>query len=228
MSNNMSNAASPISAKHRTVSGMNVYPNSNNSANDLAVPWNIYIHKMNSNDWSFDSYKKISTMHTVDHLISFLNITVDQDILSRGMFFIMKDDCRPITEDYPNGGYISIKLLHNNKWKNYNADHLAVVINTMIEYIQLNTTNVCGFSLAHKAGSYVFKIWLKTYQCNQSTKILRDIGVLVRNVKLGRNYITPIHKAHPNYSEEQPCIKHKATDTKKNYGYINSTYNSTQ
>ena len=195
-----SNMSSVTSSHQRNTSGLNVYPTNKQTQTELPVSWNIYMHKMHDKNWSFDSYLKLCTIKTIDDIISFLNITVDQDILSRGMFFIMKDNCKPITEEYPNGGYISIKLLHNNKWKNYNSDHLAVVINTIVEYMQLNTANVCGFSIAHKAGSYVFKIWLNVYKSTQTDKIIRDIGILVRNVKLGKNYIVPIHKPHPQYS----------------------------
>ena len=71
--------------------------------------WCFYFHDPYNTEWDFKSFKLITSIKTVDNFISIFDCY--KDILSKGMFFIMREGILPIWEDELNkkGGCFSYK-----------------------------------------------------------------------------------------------------------------------
>ena len=70
----------------------------------------LWYHAPNNKDWSLSSYEKIITYDTIEKYWHFSN-DLNINIISNGMFFLMKEGINPIWEDLQNieGGCVSLK-----------------------------------------------------------------------------------------------------------------------
>ena len=78
---------------------------------DLNNNWTLWLHLPYDTDWSINSYKKVSSFHTLEHCITLIE-GINKEIVEKCMLFIMKNNIKPIWEDPENskGGCISYKI----------------------------------------------------------------------------------------------------------------------
>jgi len=126
-------------------------------------PYIIWFHKMDSNDWSENSYYKLGTINNYEE---FFNVFNNFPNPNQGMFLLMKKNIIPCWEDDSNkhGGVWSYKINYDSNnpqtvidiWKNMCTSFIG---NTLTQYYLNDDIN--GISIAPKQYSFIIKIWNK-------------------------------------------------------------------
>ena len=139
--------------------------------NSLFNNFILWYHAPNDKDWGLSSYKKVITYDTIEKYWHFSN-DLNTNIITNGMFFLMKEGINPIWEDLQNieGGCVSIK---NSKEDSYNLWNLLSV------FLLSNnlTNNINGISISPKKNFNIVKIWFnekidyKEYKFPEELKI---------------------------------------------------------
>ena len=120
--------------------------------------WTFWYHSINDNNWKINSYHKLYSIENIyDYKI--IEDSFKNNHYYNGMYFIMRNDIKPIWEDPMNrmGGYISFKIYSNdliNKW-NY------LIKKCIMEDIFIdNNDYINGISISPKKEFNILKIWL--------------------------------------------------------------------
>ena len=142
--------------------------------------WNIWIHDLNNNNWNIDSYKQI---YKFTNFIEFWKLYNNFPNLNNHIFFLMKNNIKPIYEDInnKNGGFYSLKIYQNNAfniWKNLSID--LITLNLENKYNIIN-----GLSIIKKKYFFIIKIWI-------SDKKYKKIKYINLNNSIYKNYIKNI------------------------------------
>lgn len=138
----------------------------------FANSYTLYFHKANDENWSLDSYKKI---YTFDNIAQFWILFNNHNCLYNGMYFLMKDNIKPVYEDVNNinGGYWSIKIPEKNI--------TTFWLNIVLDFIGNNLSNkkkiINGLSLVYKKKFFIIKIWIKNKKYNN-----------INNLNINNNY----------------------------------------
>lgn len=124
--------------------------------------WNIWIHNVNNNDWNIKSYKQI---YKITNFVNFWKLYNNFPNLNNHIFFLMKNDIKPIYEDINNikGGFYSLKIHQDNAfniWKNLSID----LITCNLEKNKYNIIN--GLSIIKKKNFFIIKIWISNKKYN--------------------------------------------------------------
>ena len=134
-----------------------------NTHHKLHDSWTLWAHLPHDTDWSLSSYKKISTLETVEDTLT-LYENLPEVIIKNCMLFLMRDGIQPIWEDEKNrnGGCFSYKINNNNvaySWKNLSYVLLGETLTSekLSKYIN-------GITISPKKNFCIIKIWLST--CN--------------------------------------------------------------
>jgi hypothetical protein len=156
--------------------------------------WTLWFHTLNDNRWDLEDYKCICSIRTIEEFIyTFRNLT---DI-TKGMFFIMRNDIHPIWEsnDNVNGGYWSFKVLKmhsNDTWK-YLASSL--VTSTLTKNTD-DDSHINGICVSPKYNNCIFKI------LNNDSKY-SNVSMLNSNIP-NIDISQPMYRAH----KESDYLKH--------------------
>lgn len=127
--------------------------------------WTLYFHDPSDEDWSRNSFMKITDIKTIEDFWS-IHMTI-KDHLHQAMFFLMRSSIFPLWEDTDNrnGGYISLKILKAQvpeTWEELSAKLLSEKI---LKPAHSNLWNhINGISISTKRSFVIFKIWLKTHE----------------------------------------------------------------
>lgn len=134
-----------------------------NTHHKLHDSWTLWAHLPHDTDWSLSSYKKISTLETVEDTLT-LYENLPEVIIKNCMLFLMRDGIQPIWEDEKNrnGGCFSYKIINKNvaySWKNLSYVLLGETLTSekLSKYIN-------GITISPKKNFCIIKIWLST--CN--------------------------------------------------------------
>jgi hypothetical protein len=127
--------------------------------------WSFYFHDPYDSDWTYDSYKKICDMGSVN---DYWNIDdALQDSIAKGMFFIMREHIFPCWDDEYNieGGCLSMKVLKQDMvafWRELSSRLLG---ETMLKDEHIKCWNmVNGLSTSPKKHFSIVKIWVADVQ----------------------------------------------------------------
>lgn len=128
----------------------------------LENKWTLWFHNINNNDWTMKSYKQIYSFNDVE---SFIVLFKKINNFSAGMFFLMKEDIKPLWENKENvkGGYWSFKVLKKNVneiW--YNLTSQVIGNNCLMDKNKHNLIN--GISLSPKINNCIIKVWFSNIQ----------------------------------------------------------------
>jgi hypothetical protein len=147
-----------------------------NDANQIIFPhpWNIWIHKNSSKDWSLESYDNIMTINNVIDFWNFINNFNKLNYMDY-QFFIMNNNIKPTWEDPENrnAGAASIRLKLSDKnllkvWED-------ICLYVFCDQICTEITTINGISFNLKNDLVVIKIWNDTINNDISKKINRQI-----------------------------------------------------
>jgi hypothetical protein len=134
--------------------------------------YNMYFHKVNDSNWDINSYIKINQIEKMDDLLYLFNKIKNY---TSGMFFIMKDDIKPIYEDKRNinGGVWTFKL--SKKYCNVFWKEICLL------FCKNELTNkkedgeiINGLSISPKINNIILKIWISK---------AKNINILKKNIK---------------------------------------------
>lgn len=123
----------------------------------LENKWSLWFHKINDHNYNLDSYINIHDIEYIEYLIVLYR---KLNNFSAGMFFLMKENIKPMWEDEKNlnGGFWSFKILKKNINQVWYKLSLAIINNSVFKNIETNNF-VNGISLSPKINNCIIKIW---------------------------------------------------------------------
>lgn len=161
----------------------------NNQNHILFDKWTFWAHLPHDTDWSLKSYHKLTTVSTVEEVVTLNNIIPDE-MICNCMIFVMRENIYPLWEDKNNkdGGSFSFKIENENVheiWK-------EMVYRLVGEHIfddENTVKKITGITISPKKNFCIFKIWLK--DCSE-----QNIGKLKITNKININGC--LFKKHTN------------------------------
>lgn len=145
--------------------------------------WTVWVHKINSNDWTLSGYQKIYVINSIGSFWRFFN---NFQLLNtyQNQIFIMREEVAPIWEDVNNkfGGICSVKIDSIQKgMKTDLSTEVLVLISLLImnETFVANSKNINGISYSVKKRSSLIKVWTKTF--SEEHDFTKDLPVPLMN-----------------------------------------------
>ena len=128
--------------------------------NHLKDNWVLWFHDPKDLDWSIDSYKKLWTINTIEDFW-ILHKVLDERKIQEGMFFLMKNDIKPLWEndDNVNGGCWSYKISKRDIYNSWVELAMALTNEKILK--SENNSNINGISISPKKSFCILKIWNK-------------------------------------------------------------------
>ena len=99
-----------------------------------------------------------------------------------GMFFLMKDNIKPIFEDEKNinGGYWSMRINKKDTVELWRQIIYYLVIEGILENND-EEKNINGISIGPKINNCIFKIWNNNYKKFNNNSLRNDIDIFINN-----------------------------------------------
>ena len=128
--------------------------------NHLKDNWVLWFHDPKDLDWSIDSYNKLWTINTIEDFW-ILHKVLDERKIQEGMFFLMKNDIKPLWEndDNINGGCWSYKISKRDIYNSWVELAMALTNEKILK--NENNSNINGISISPKKSFCILKIWNK-------------------------------------------------------------------
>ena len=127
---------------------------------EIEIPWVMWYHSINDNNWDKNSYQKI---HEIKNLYDYQYIhdIFKQDHYQNGMFFCMKKGIFPNWEDPDNrsGGCLSFKVTSVKILEEWNDLLLKCISNNILD---IKNDIINGISISPKKEFNIIKVWIKT------------------------------------------------------------------
>ena len=141
-----------------------------NTIHKLNTHWTIYIHNIADKNWTLESYKKVFVIRTIEDFWMFFN---NFKSFKNYMFFIMREDIKPVYEDplNKNGGSYSYILTGRQINEPFIHTLIKMVGETLTQPEYSN--DIKGISLVSKKFS-VMKIWIGDKTKSKSIRIEND------------------------------------------------------
>jgi hypothetical protein len=161
------------------------------SINTQIQKYNVWFHDANEPDFSLDKFYKISDISNIEEYIIINQLLKDNyKMLLNGMFFIMKDNIKPVWNDDANrnGGCISWKIEKYNSIDYWENLLMLLITNNLPE--ELNKYKINGISINPKKNCNIIKLWLSNdIEGNILNKIdLTDKCLFKDNLKLYKSF----------------------------------------
>jgi len=158
-----------------------------NELHVLNDSWTLWAHLPHDIDWKLSSYKKITTVKTVEDILTLYKYLPDI-MIKNCMLFLMRNNIQPIWEDPSNksGGCFSYKISNKNVvscWKNLSYSLMGETLTdpSLCKYIN-------GITISPKKNFCIIKIWLST--CDyQDADIINEIDGLPRHGCLFKRHL---------------------------------------
>jgi hypothetical protein len=143
---------------------------------NLNNKWILWFHKINDNNWNIENYEKVYEISTYyDVLFIIKNI----DNITSGMFFLMKENILPNTEDVHNikGGFWSLRFTKKDSliyWEK--LLYYICVDNITIDKKYQNLIN--GLSISPKINNCICKIWNSNFNEMKTEYLRKDLDFI--------------------------------------------------
>lgn len=142
----------------------------------LKNTWVLWFHKLNDNTWGINSYEKILELKEYNDVLFMLKKISN---INCGMFFIMKENIKPIYEDIQNihGGYWSLRITKKESdifWRKF-IFYLCIdkITKTDADEMCIN-----GLSISPKVNNNIFKIWNNNFKKVNKACIRKDLDFI--------------------------------------------------
>lgn len=149
--------------------------------------WDTYVHFQDEPNWDYSSYLLVDKSSSLNEIIYILN-EIDSFILEKILFFIMKDNIKPLWEDIQNsnGGCFSFKVFNKNFEETWKKVVYSLIGNTLT-IDEKNNSIINGLSLSPKKNFFILKIWTNSceYKC---PSIFININGLEKNKCIFRKH----------------------------------------
>jgi translation initiation factor 4E len=139
----------------------------------LNYTYTLWFHSSMDNDWSLESYHQILQFDNIKDFFNIIECLVNRPkMLLNGMFFMMKDDIKPMWEDKENknGGFISWRVEKENVdsvWENLCALFISE------SFLELEKYGLNGISISPKKNTNIIKLWIKHKITDDELKSIR-------------------------------------------------------
>lgn len=126
----------------------------------LKDSWKLYYHDVENDNWDISSYKLVTQISSLKDFFKLINTIPN---ITAGMFFLMKNDIKPVYEDPANKNGISMsikssKINSNKLWK----EIIAIIIGGTFTKNPDNYNLINGISISPKINNCIFKVWLSS------------------------------------------------------------------
>jgi len=141
--------------------------------------WCLWYHELNSDNWTIESYKMIMEIKTYNDICFMLN---RYENINCGMFFLMKENIKPIFEDEKNikGGYWSLRINKKETTECWKKIIYYLLIEGILEKNE-NEKYINGISIGPKINNCIFKIWNSDYKKLNNNCLRSDIDIFINN-----------------------------------------------
>ena len=155
--------------------------------NLLNTPWSLWYHLPNEQNWDENSYNLICNFNDISSCVALTN-TITENFITNCMFFLMRNEIKPMWEDKENinGGCFSLKIQNKYVYKTWNKLIYSIVGETLFDDETI-MNDVNGITISPKRYFCIIKIWMKN--CDTT-----DIKLL--NQKLNISVETFLFKKH--------------------------------
>ena len=130
---------------------------------ELNNVFNVWFHDANESNFNLESFHNINNFNNIkDFLIINQLLKNNYKMLLNGMFFVMKNNIKPIWHDNANknGGCISWKIEKYNSIKYWENLLLLFITDNLPK--ELNNYGINGISINPKKNCNIIKVWLAT------------------------------------------------------------------
>lgn len=154
--------------------------------------WSLYFHDPNNSKWDMDSYILLDKVSTVHEWVKIFRAFADA--WSKGMFFLMREDIKPLWEDdyNKNGGCISFKLFKNEVKDCWFELSGKTIGETLIS--PENYKKISGISISPKRTYCIVRIWLYD-------DTLKESALFNIQIPTYRKMIYKSHSENKDYKE---------------------------
>jgi len=126
---------------------------------DSSIPtgsWTLYFHSPEETKWTLNTFINLGSMHTWRDFWSIIDV-LNQDALSDGMFFMMRDPTPPLWESHHHirGGCYSFRCQKKEAGEMY----VNYIIVAMLNKLTTTGNVVNGISISPKRGFNIVKVW---------------------------------------------------------------------
>ena len=147
------------------------------STHSLESGWTLWAHLPHDTDWSNNSYKKISTVQTIEEVIVLVEALPDE-LVRNCMLFLMREGIMPTWEDKRNrnGGCFSYKVGNRTvpvTWKNLMLNCTGESATTKEEI----SKDITGITISPKKNFCIIKIWMGSCKYQNSEAITGVYGL---------------------------------------------------
>ena len=134
--------------------------------------YTFYFHNVDENDFTIQKFKKIASINNMVDLSKIINTI---PTITSGMFYLMKNDVKPLWEENIHGGFWTFKLMKKDADRIWKILILNFVSNSITKNI--NESNlITGISISPKINNCIIKIWtLYNPDNTNASNILNDI-----------------------------------------------------
>lgn len=121
--------------------------------------WSVYFHDPKDSDWTYESYKRMGNVSTVEEFLAYCDIL--RPYVVHGMFFVMREHIFPCWDDpgNVNGETVSMKILKEHVGKTWESVACSVLGETFMADRKY-WSYVNGISISPKRSFCIIKIWM--------------------------------------------------------------------
>ena len=164
-------------------------------SNILHSTWVLWYHDIKNTEWTLDSYIKVAEFNTIEDFWKlYTYINNKPQLITNGMFFLMRENILPIWEDTSNinGGYWSFKISIHSITHAWNEISMALIGENILKNRE-NMYTINGISISPKKNFCIIKIWNSEKLADTNIKNCTDS--LNKNILLF-NFDEALYKEH--------------------------------
>ena len=164
-------------------------------SNILHSTWVLWYHDIKNTEWTLDSYIKVAEFNTIEDFWKlYTYINNKPQLITNGMFFLMRENILPIWEDNSNinGGYWSFKISIHSITHAWNEISMALIGENILKNRE-NMYTINGISISPKKNFCIIKIWNSEKLADTNIKNCTDS--LNKNILLF-NFDEALYKEH--------------------------------
>lgn len=124
--------------------------------------WSLYFHDPNNDDWTSQSYIRISNISSIRDFWD--NTFLLKKRIEKGMFFLMREFVSPYWDasENINGGCLSIKILKENMYEFWEDLSIKLLGETLVkeQFRDKYWNTINGISTSPKKNFCIVKIWI--------------------------------------------------------------------
>lgn len=149
--------------------------------------WDLWYHDPNNNDYSLESYIKISSLNSIEQFWRcYYQLKPFQ--LQNGMFFLMFNGVKPTWEDTIEGGSWSYKIDKKEIHQAWNKLSVYMISENFLNDVKYND-QIIGISISPKKTFSILKLWIKNSLLKDQIKLNEKIPYLKNEDPIFRSHL---------------------------------------